>query len=150
MLNQVDIDKIKEWTINAIISNVASDSVRIAEKAERELLAPQTSSSSFSHFYSVQNLERARIRLRMNRGSIMGVQTMAIPSSTRTSKTGKTYKVKAHNREYKNKHLFRLSGGQIVVEEYVPSSLARKLLTDGFYEALVDRAQFFQGSSQKV
>lgn len=151
MINDKDLEKIKTWIVENIVKNVAHDGSRLADKAEQELLETQSSNSQYSSFYSVHNNERATVRLRNNRGTINGVQIVAIPSSERTNKkTGRRYKVRAHDRHYENKRLFRLPNGRIVVEEEIPRPIAERLLREGFFEALAERAQFFHGSTQKI
>ena len=150
MINQQDLEKIKTWIVENVVRNVARDGSRAAEKAEQELLDTQSSDSQYSSFYSVQNNERATVRLRNSRGHIHGTQVIEIPSSTRTNKrTGRVYNVKAHDRRYEDQRLFRLPNGRIVVLDELPTVTAEKLLREGFYEALADRAQFFHGTTQK-
>lgn len=151
MINEKDLEKIKTWIIENIIKNVAHDGSRLAEKAEQELLETQSSNSQYSSFYSVYNNEIAIVKLRNSRGVITGTQVIAIPSSTRTNKkTGRRYNVRAHDRRYEDKRLFRLPNGRVMVEEELPIPIAERLLREGFFEALADRAQFFQGSTQRI
>ena len=151
MINEKDLDKIKTWIVENIVKNVAHDGSRLAEKAEQELLEAQSSNSQYSSFYSVYNNERAIVKLRNSRGAITGTQIVAIPSSMRTNKkTGRRYNVRAHDRHYEDKRLFRLPNGRIVVQDELPRPVAERLLREGFFEALADRAQFFQGSTQRI
>ncbi len=151
MINEQDLEKIKTWIIDNIVSNVARDGSRMAEKAEQELLDTQNSDSQYSSFYSVNNNERAIVRLRNSRGQIHGTQVIEIPASTRINKkTGRIYSVRAHDRRYEDKRLFRFPNGRVSVMNEIPVTTAVKLLKEGFYEALAYRAEFFQGTTQQV
>lgn len=151
MFSQKDIDKIKSWLIDNVVKEIAKETAKLSKKREQELLEAQKAGSQYTSSYYVSGLDRANIRIKANRGVIRGTQTIEIRSTMRRHpKTGKLHPVKAHDRKYIDKKMFRKSDGTIVVLDHVPDSTTIGIITDSFYEALTERAEFFQGTNQRV
>ena len=151
ILNQRDIDHIKAWIIEKVIKDVAKETVKQSKLRQKELMkGEQTASNTYSSTYYITGMERANIRIKANRGLIKGKQVIAIKSSLRRSFKGKPYTIKAHDRTYVDKRLFRKPNGKLLVLDHIPDATMVKLITDSFQDALAERAEFFQGTSQQT
>ena len=150
MFSQKDVEKIKTWLIENIVKEVARETSKRAKKREQELLLPQKSGSRYSNFYYISG-NRANIRIKAHRGVIRGNEVLDIKSTMRRHpKSGKRHSVKAHERTYRGKKLFRKSDGKVLVLDHVPDSMAVNIIKESFYEALANRAEFFEGTKQRA
>ena len=150
MFNQQDVDKIKAWLIDTVIKEVIQNTILQAKEKEKELVPDQRVSNSYSSFHTISGLERARVNFRARRGNVKGEQKISIRSSNRRSTKGKLYTVKAHERSYIDQRMWRLPDGKIIVLDHMPTSITVKLVKDSFYSALADRAEYFQGKSERI
>lgn len=151
ILNQTDIDTIKAWIVEKVVKDVARETAKQSRLRQKELMeGSQTVSTTYSSTYYITGMEHANIRIKANRGLIKGKQVIAIKSSSRRSIKGNPYTIKAHDRTYVDKRLFRKPNGKLLVLDHIPDAIVVKIIKDSFYDALAERAEFFQGTSQRT
>lgn len=125
------------------ISSIISDSTpilartivdNIQNKVDNIDLGTQKSDTSVGYQYSVSDAE-GQITISVESGKIQGTQVVDVSEHTRWlgSRVG-VGQVRAHQREYENKRVFELPGGEFITSDTIPESVLEKAISEALEE----------------
>jgi hypothetical protein len=106
----------------------------VKNKVDNIDLGEQSADSSVGYQYSVSD-EEARIEITVESGNIQGTQIIDVPEHKRWlgSRVG-TGDVRAHERKYEDKRVFKLPDGEYITSETIPSGIIEQIVLEAVQE----------------
>ena len=127
----IDINKLADMFTPQVARTLVEN---IKNKVDNIDLGTQTSDTSVGYQYSVSG-EEGRITISVESGKIQGTQVVDISEHNRWlgSRVG-VGQVRAHQREYENKRVFELPGGEFITSDSIPESVLEKAISEALEE----------------
>jgi hypothetical protein len=130
---------ISKDSMGQIITQVTPQLARVIvenvkNKVDNIDLGAQSVDSSVGYQYSATD-EEARIEITVESGNIQGTQIIDVPEHQRWlgSRVGKG-DVRAHERKYEDKRVFKLPNGEYITSETIPSGIIEQIVLEAVQE----------------
>ena len=124
-----------EQTVTQLTPQLARIIVEnVKNKVDNIDLGEQSADSSVGYQYSVSG-EEGRIEITVESGNIQGTQIIDVPEHQRWlgSRVGKG-DVRAHERKYEDKRVFKLPNGEYITSETIPSGIIEQIVLEAVQE----------------
>lgn len=116
-------------TIAALTPQLAEVIVEnIKNKVDNVDLGTQSVDSSVGYQYNISD-EQGQIQITVESGSIQGTQTVDVSEHQRAGA-----EVRAHERKYEDKRVFKLPNGEYITSETIPSVVLEQLVLEAVSE----------------